>query len=233
MTLNIWEDPNYVLLLGYKGTDTLIKRSVIHELFDKKRVFIPNVDGILCNNKGTIISPTRLWMKWSEIKNWILEADLLEIEYKDSSKEEIPNDSLCSFYNEEFLVFRQPECIHWLMYSKYVIKNNKESYNIFMEAYGNMKQFGKNNDRLPNIQDFVNYIHEVGHSLGMSKVIEPHFMTILVKLSELHKVLNELITNGEYSLDKIHPSIKHLFNENKVTENKSTSRRKISVAKKN
>lgn len=232
MTLNIWEDPAYVLLLGYKGTDTLIKRSVIHELFNKPRVFIPNVDGILCNNKGTIISPTRLWMKWSEIRNWVLEANLLEVEYKDSSKEEIPNDTLCRFYNEEFLVFRQAECIHWLMYSKYVIKNNKESYNIFMDSYGSIKQFGKNYDRTPNVQDFVNYIDEVGHSLGMSKAIEPHFMTILVKLSELRKVVNDLVSNNEYTLDKIHPSIKHLFNETKTVESKSSSRRKVSIPKK-
>lgn len=233
MTLNIWEDPNYVLLLKYKGTDTLIKRDIIYDIFNKERVFIPNVDGILCNNNGTIISPTRLWMKWDEIPNWVLYSDMLKTEYLDSSKETIPTDDICRFYNEKYLIFRQRECIHWLMYEKFIIANNKETYDIFQKAYGNTKQFGKNNDSYPTIQDYVTYIQEVGYSLGMPKVIEPHFMTILVMISKLKAVVFDLVEQGKYSLDQIHPSIKHLFDENETVKNKSSVRRQNPVYKKN
>ena len=230
MALNInEEDPSYLKLLSYKGTDALIRRNDVHNLFGGW-TFIPNVDGILCNHNGNIINPTRLWMKWEVIPTWILEAKGLEHEYLN---ENIPEDKICRFYNEQYLVFRQSAAIHWKMREKYIQQFNSATLKIFLDNYGNMKQFGKKGDQLPGIDDFVQYINDVGPSLGVEKVIEPLFMTVLVKIDKIKESLDKLIKDGKYSLDKIHPSIINLFsNENKPKENKPIKRAKKAISEK-
>jgi len=234
MTLNINEDdPEYVKVLSYKGSDALIKRSTIDGIFGH-RVFIPNVDGILCNHNGKIINPTRLWMKWDAIPAWITESKGLEHNYLNSNDPAvtIPDNEICRFYNEQYLIFRQSSCIHWKMREKYIEQFNAATLKIFLDSYGNIKQFGKNNDQLPGIDDFVQYIKDVGSSLGVNKVIVPEFMTVLVMIDKVKESLNKLIADNKYSASNIHPSLNWLLNDNKVKESKPTKRAKGTVSEK-
>ena len=255
MTLNLYEEDkeHYVKVLQYNGIDCIIARDKIHKLFNKPRVFIPNVDGILCTYETTkdgkkerkIVNPTRLWLKWDQIPIWIEKGKILQWEYLDSSKQDIPNEGIINFFNENYLIFRQAECIHWKMYEKYVEAHNATAYKIFMDGFGNQKQFGKNADKYPDVNDFVSYVRDVGHVIGIDKPNEPSFMTVLIKTAEVVKyILNNTTEDkiDDYLLYNVNPSISALLeteinklkrNENKASANNTTAKKQKTVIKKN
>lgn len=225
MTLNRHDDRNYVALLGYKGLPiTLIRKNDIYELFNVKRIFIPNDMGNLVKNtKGDIVDPTKYWLKWEEIPEWI-NAGLLEWEYVDSTKDEIPSDKIIFFYNENYLVLRQSQLIHWKIREEFIKSANSKMYKSFIETFGDKYQFGKDGNQKPNVEDFAIYMEHMGSSFG-TKLIVPNFLTILVRIDKVKPYVNEN-TN-------IHPSIKHIF-ENEIATNKATkSGKKPTLAKKN
>jgi len=220
MTLNRHDDRNYVALLGYKGLPiTLIRKNDIYELFGVKRIFIPNDMGNLVkNNKGEIVDPTKYWLKWEEIPEWI-SVGLLENEYLDSTKTEIPPNKILSFFNEHYLVIRQPQLIHWKIREEYIKMANAKMYKSFMDNYGDKYQFGKDEKQKPTVEDFVIYMQHMAPSFG-TVLIEPQFLTFLVKIDKV----KQYITPNTV----IHDSIKHLF-ENDTSSPKIKKSRKSAV----
>lgn len=225
MTLNRHDDRNYVALLGYKGLPiTLIRKNDIYELFDVKRIFIPNDMGNLVkNNKGEIVDPTKYWLKWEEIPEWV-NIGLLEWEYLDSTKTEIPSNELVLFYNEHYLVMRQSQLIHWKIREEYIKTANAKMYKSFMDIYGDKLQFGKDENQKPTVEDFVIYMQHMAPSFG-TVLIEPKFLTVLIKIDKIKQYITPKTI--------IHSSIKHLFDDEINLQQAKKSRKSTIVATKN
>lgn len=233
MTLNKYdENDDYVCLLKYKNSpETLISKAKIYSLFNKPLVFIPNVDGILCKDPtNKIINPTRLWLSWDKIPLFIDKAKILQINYIDSKTNEIPENEICYFFNEHFLIIRQAECIHWKMREEAIKVLNSATYKIFMDQFGKIEQFGKNQNQAPTVDDFVQYMEDVGHTFDPQnpKAKLPLFLTYLINIEQVQKYIDSLENEKkEQLINSIHPSIKHLFDGSTNNTNKSKGKKHI------
>ncbi|HMT01979.1 MAG TPA: hypothetical protein PKD00_01500 [Burkholderiales bacterium] len=227
MTLNIHtENEEYVEIYNYKGSAlSLIRINDIKKLFGDL-IFIPNVMGTLVkkNNNKEIVNPTSLWMKWDFIPTWIDNGGL-SFEFKNGIESKIlDEDKKAKFYNEKFLVIRQDALIHWKMYIEFIKLHNKSTYDVFMKEFGNVKQFGKNNNENPSISDYIQYMKDVGGNMNV-KLIEPSYMTILIKRSKIQEYLDK--QNKEID---INPSIKHLFKNNESSSSSNTKKQSEKVS---
>ena len=210
---------DHVAVLNHKNEPlTIIAVADINKAFGKPYLFIPNAMGVLKKNaQKEIISPTTYFLASKidsggndfEYSRFIL-GGMLDNEYLATNDDE----TIYSF-NEKFLIIKQPELITWKMREQFIIKHNYLSYEVFKNTMQDNNTFGRNGDRPPCIDDFVNFhitnMNLVkGMNTGIGDLIEPKYIKYFVSIPTLKQNLtNNPLLKGKNI--KIHESLQHIL----------------------
>ena len=210
---------DYVAVLNHKIEPlTIISVANVNKAFNKPYLFIPNAMGVLKKNaQKEIISPTTYFLASKidsegndlEYSRFVL-GDMLNNEYLTTN-----DDETTYSFNEKFLIIKQSELITWKMREQFIIKHNHLSYEVFKNTMKNNNTFGRNGDRPPCIDDFVNFHKNnlnliKGMNTGIGDLIEPKYIKYFVSIPTLKQNLtnNPLLKNRNV---KIHESLQHIL----------------------